>query len=68
MKKRPLLQALAALALCPAFSLSAQAQDFPPKKPVNLVVGFAPGGAVDAAARLIARKLGENIGQIFPTC
>jgi tripartite-type tricarboxylate transporter receptor subunit TctC len=63
MKKRPLLQAFAALALCTAFTLPAQAQDFPPKKPVNLVVGFAAGGAADAAARLIARKLGENIGQ-----
>jgi hypothetical protein len=40
-----------------------QAQDFPPKKPVTLVVGFAAGGAADAAARLIAKKLGENIGQ-----
>ena len=39
------------------------AQDFPPKKPVTLVVGFAAGGAADAAARLIAKKLGENIGQ-----
>ena len=27
------------------------------------MVGFAAGGAADAAARLIARKLGENIGQ-----
>ncbi|RZL94794.1 MAG: tripartite tricarboxylate transporter substrate binding protein [Variovorax sp.] len=39
------------------------AQDFPPKKPVTLVVGFAAGGAADAAARLIAKQLGENIGQ-----
>ena len=41
----------------------AAAQDFPPKKAVTLVVGFAAGGAADAAARLIAKKLGENIGQ-----
>ncbi|MDB5885173.1 MAG: hypothetical protein JWR74_1344 [Polaromonas sp.] len=63
MIKRRLLQAGAALALLPWFSLLAQAQDFPPKKPVSLVVGFAPGGAADTAARLIAKKLGDNIGQ-----
>ena len=44
----------------PAF---AQPTPFPPAKPVTLLVGFAPGGAADAAARLIAKKLGENIGQ-----
>ncbi|WP_284618595.1 Bug family tripartite tricarboxylate transporter substrate binding protein [Aquabacterium humicola] len=43
--------------------VASHAQDFPPKKPVTLVVGFAAGGAADAAARLIARKLGDNIGQ-----
>ena len=36
---------------------------FPPTKPVMLMVGFAPGGAADAAARLIAKKLTDNIGQ-----
>ncbi|MDP2256741.1 MAG: tripartite tricarboxylate transporter substrate binding protein [Polaromonas sp.] len=66
MKKRPLLQAFAALALLPAltpFTASAQAEDYPPKKTVSLVVGFAAGGAADTAARLIAKKLGDNIGQ-----
>jgi tripartite-type tricarboxylate transporter receptor subunit TctC len=53
--------AMAAAACCMA--ASAYAQDFPPAKPVTMVVGFAPGGAADAAARLIARKLGDNIGQ-----
>lgn len=43
--------------------LHLHAQDFPPKKTVTLMVGFAPGGAADAAARLIAKKLGDNIGQ-----
>ena len=63
MKNRTLLRAFAALAVWPAFIVSAQAQDFPPKKPVSLVVGFAAGGAADTAARLIAKKLSENIGQ-----
>ena len=66
MIKRQLLQAGAALVLFPvlaAFTAPAQAQDFPPKKTISLVVGFAPGGAADTAARLIAKKLGDNIGQ-----
>jgi len=63
MNHRRLLGA-AALALSAVLAAAPSwAQDFPPKKPVSLVVGFSPGGAADAAARLIARKLGENIGQ-----
>src|SRR5689334_23880149 len=56
---RTLCTALSALLL----ALPSSAQTFPPAKPVTLLVGFAPGGAADAAARLIAKKLGENIGQ-----
>jgi len=41
---------------------SATAQEFPPKKTISMVVGFAAGGAADTAARIIAKKLGENIG------
>lgn len=63
MKKRQLLQACATLAVLPLWTAPTQAQDFPPKKPVSLVVGFAPGGAADTAARVIAKKVGENIGQ-----
>ena len=38
------------------------AQDFPPRKNVSLVVGFVAGGAADMGARIIAKKLGENLG------
>ena len=63
MKTRHFLQLSAALALLPLLAGQASAQDFPLKKTISLVVGFAPGGAADTAARLIAKKLGENIGQ-----
>ena len=61
---RTALAAIATLATLAAAGLApARAQEFPPRKPVTMVVGFAPGGAADAAARLIAKKLSENIGQ-----
>ena len=63
MNKRQLLHATALAVATLCLVGHAQAQDFPPKKPVTLVVGFAAGGAADAAARLIAKKLGEDIGQ-----
>jgi len=43
-------------------SPQAAAQDFA-SKPITMVVGFAAGGATDTAARIIAKKLGENLGQ-----
>lgn len=62
MNKRHLLRV--ALGACGLLLAGAGwTQDFPPKKTVTVMVGFAPGGAADAAARLIARKLGENVGQ-----
>lgn len=63
MNKRHLLRAIALVLTGLMGASLAQAQTFPPPKPITLVVGFAPGGAADAAARLIAKKLGENIGQ-----
>jgi tripartite-type tricarboxylate transporter receptor subunit TctC len=34
-----------------------------PTKPIRLILGFPPGGASDAGARIIAPKLGELLGQ-----
>ena len=45
-----------------ALPLVLAAQNFP-ARPVTLTVGFAPGGGTDTAARVIAKKLTENIGQ-----
>ena len=43
-------------------TLAVQAQDIP-RKTLTLVVGFAAGGAADTAARLVAKKVGESLGQ-----
>ena len=45
------------------FAAHAAAQSWAPTRPVTLTVGFAPGGGTDTAARIVAKKLGENIGQ-----
>ena len=42
--------------------LPALAQTFP-TKPIRMLVGFAPGGGTDTAARTIAAKLSERVGQ-----
>ncbi len=42
--------------------LPALAQTFP-TKPIRMLVGFAPGGGTDTAARAIAAKLSERVGQ-----
>ena len=46
-----------------AFSIPAWAQAPFPNKPVRLIVGFAPGGGADSAARLIVPKLADILGQ-----
>src|SRR5213083_172608 len=54
---------LAALAIFAASS--AHANPSYPERPVRLVVPFAPGGVVDVMGRLLAQKLGDQLGQNF---
>ena len=45
-----------------AHSARAQSAGFP-DRPIKLVVGFAAGGSTDVAARIVAQKMSEILGQ-----
>jgi tripartite-type tricarboxylate transporter receptor subunit TctC len=55
-----LVAAVPVLALAWAGPASAQAY---PNKPIKLIVGFAPGGAVDIIARAVGQQLATSLGQ-----
>lgn len=59
MHRRHVPAALAAL--LPA--AGAVAQSFPSAKPITWVVPFPPGGVTDTTSRVIAKRLGEVLGQ-----
>ncbi|MBB1632196.1 tripartite tricarboxylate transporter substrate binding protein [Cupriavidus sp. UME77] len=62
--RRRLLAFAAALSLAGGLALPLHAQPTAwPTKPIKLVVGYAAGGATDVIARIIALKLGEQLGQ-----
>jgi tripartite-type tricarboxylate transporter receptor subunit TctC len=53
------------LALALAFALAAgiaRADDYP-SRPIRLIVPYAAGGGADSVARIIAKRVGETIGQ-----
>ncbi|QHI99896.1 tripartite tricarboxylate transporter substrate binding protein [Xylophilus rhododendri] len=56
---RRCLLGLALAAALPA----AQAQHDYPNKPIRLIVPFATGGVTDTSARIVAEKLGQQLGQ-----
>ena len=66
MKKSPVAKAAFGAAVTLAavsFSPAVDAQGSFPSKPITLSVGFAPGGGTDITARILARKLSEQLGQ-----
>jgi len=58
MRARPALWFSLLLAALPA----AAQQDWP-QRPVQMLVGFGPGGGTDIVARIVSAPLGEALGQ-----
>ena len=61
--KRLSLLSIAAL-LCLGFMTPISAQDYP-ARPVQVYVGFPPGGSADIVGRLIMQKLSDSTGKQF---
>ncbi len=57
------MAALAALMIVIGFSASAGAASSYPNRPIDIVIGFGPGGAADVAARLVSGYVSKIWGQ-----
>jgi tripartite-type tricarboxylate transporter receptor subunit TctC len=62
--RREFLALAASASTLPAVIGIARAQTYP-FRPVRIIVGYTPGGAVDVVARLIGQWLSERLGQPF---
>lgn len=60
--RRSLLAAGVCALLAPGLGITAHADDYP-SKPIRLLVGYAPGGAVDIISRIVGEKLSQRLGQ-----
>ncbi|OWT58151.1 Bug family tripartite tricarboxylate transporter substrate binding protein [Candidimonas nitroreducens] len=61
MKKYLALAGVALGLLC----TGAQADTWPGKQPVSMIVGFSPGGSTDIVARLVADRLSKKLDDTF---
>jgi tripartite-type tricarboxylate transporter receptor subunit TctC len=64
LQRRTFLQVAAGTAALPLAARIARAETYP-ARPVRLLVGYAPGGVTDIAARLIGGWLSDRLGQQF---
>jgi tripartite-type tricarboxylate transporter receptor subunit TctC len=53
------------LVFCMVAAFAAAAQDNYPAKPVKVLVPYAPGGATDIIARIVAQRLTESLKESF---
>jgi len=58
-EEKPMSKARMIAAACMLLATTAFAADTYPVRPVRIIVPFAPGGATDIVARLVAQKLNE---------
>jgi tripartite-type tricarboxylate transporter receptor subunit TctC len=62
--RRQFLHLAAGAATLPVFPRVARAQAYP-SRPVRIIVGFAPGQAIDIVTRMIGQRLSERLGEQF---
>src|ERR1700749_2381421 len=62
--RRRLLRLAAGAALMPAIPRAVRAAAYP-TRPVRIILGFPPGITPDIAARIIAGRLSQRLGQPF---
>ncbi|HEY0218400.1 MAG TPA: tripartite tricarboxylate transporter substrate-binding protein, partial [Afipia sp.] len=59
----PLYRSFVSLLTIAAFTASAAAQSKYPDRPIRMIVPLAAASAVDVAARILAQKMSDNMGQ-----